>query len=149
MYNKSIIFIFYILNLYLLYISLKGRSMIAIKAFKTDDTIFEEEPFVSCQFSWNKAYGYAACDYCMRPLETAEENIRRLSNDQTINLPFPDCCPTKQWKQQFSSCQHCGVQYCSEDCKIEALNKYHTIACMGVYKDDTTHPINILNEKWK
>jgi len=35
----------------------KGRSLIALKSYNEGDTIFEEEPFVSCQFSWNCAYG--------------------------------------------------------------------------------------------
>uniref|UniRef100_A0A0K8TT51 Protein-lysine N-trimethyltransferase SMYD5 n=1 Tax=Tabanus bromius TaxID=304241 RepID=A0A0K8TT51_TABBR len=127
----------------------KGRSMIARKHFKTGEVIFEEEPFVSCQFSWNTAYGYAACNHCMRPLETTEQNVRRLANDPTIRLPFPEHCPTKEWVSQMVTCSRCGVSYCSEDCRHEALQKYHKVACMGVFQDDMTHPINILNEKWK
>lgn len=127
----------------------KGRSLIATKPIRAGDTIFEEEPFVSCQFSWNKAYGYLACDHCMRPLETAEINVKRLTNDPTVTLPLPQYCPTKEWLQQFTLCSQCGVKYCSEECRIEALKKYHAVACMGVHREDDTHPINILNDKWK
>lgn len=127
----------------------KGRSMIARRPFKTGETIFEEEPFVSCQFSWNQAYGYLACDHCMRPLETSERNVQRLANDPSITLPLPEYCPTQQWMEQFTQCPQCGIRYCSEDCRIEANKKYHTVACMGNRRYDETHPINILNEKWK
>lgn len=127
----------------------KGRSMIALKSYKAGDTIIEEEPFVSCQFSWNSMYGYLACDHCMRPLETTIKNVRRLTNNSTIEIPFPEHCPTKNWLQQFTSCPQCGVQYCSEDCRIEAFKKYHSIGCMAAYKSDDTHPINVLNETWK
>lgn len=58
----------------------KGRAMIATKNFTVGDIIFEEEPFVSHQFSWNTAYGYAACDHCMRPVDRI-----RLYTWQTIH----------------------------------------------------------------
>ena len=128
---------------------MKGRSMIATKSYKLGDTIFEEEPFVSCQFSWNAMYGYLACDHCMRPLESTEENVRRLANDSSITLPYPECCPTRNWITQFTECPLCGVRYCCQDCQVEAFKKYHQTCCMGVFRNDDCHPINILNETWR
>lgn len=123
--------------------------MVSTKALNTDDIIFEEEPFVSCQFSWNAAYGYAACDHCMRPLETITENIRRLANQPALAVPLTEYDPTAQWLKQFTSCSKCRVRYCSEECRIEALKRYHRIACLGSYRNDNSHPINKLNEIWK
>lgn len=57
---------------------------------KCGEVILQESPLVSSQFSWNKAYGYLACEHCMLPLETAQENIRRLAFDATIILPHGD-----------------------------------------------------------
>jgi len=91
----------------------------------------------------------AACDHCMRPLETAEQNVRRLTNISSITLPYPEMCPTKEWKDQFVECSECSVRYCSEDCKVEAFKKYHASACLGAFKNDDTHPVNVLNEIWK
>ncbi|XP_055924091.1 histone-lysine N-trimethyltransferase SMYD5 [Eupeodes corollae] len=127
----------------------KGRSMIALRTFAVGDTIFEEEPFVSCQFTWNATYGYAACDHCMRPLETTLENVRRLSNNSALVIPFPEHCPTINWLPQFTFCQKCKLRYCSEDCRMEAFKKYHKVACMGPFVGDDTHPINVLKDIWK
>lgn len=127
----------------------KGRSMVATKSYNVGDVIFEEEPFVSSQFSWNSAYGYVACDHCMRPLETVTENVRRLANKPALVVPLIEHDPTKQWLEQFCCCPKCKVRYCSEDCRMEALKKYHRVACMGNYRTDDTHPINKLNEIWK
>lgn len=45
---------------------LQGKGLFATKEFDINDIILEEVPFVSCQFAWNAAYKYLACDYCMR-----------------------------------------------------------------------------------
>ncbi|XP_037812103.1 SET and MYND domain-containing protein 5 [Lucilia sericata] len=127
----------------------KGRAMLATKAYNVGDVIFEEEPFVSSQFSWNAAYGYAACDHCMRPLETVTENVRRLASKPALVVPLLEHDPTKQWLEQFCCCPKCKVRYCSEDCRMEALKKYHRVACMGSFRTDDSHPINRLNEIWK
>lgn len=123
--------------------------MIATKSFAIDDVIFEEEPLVSCQFSWNTAYGYAACDHCMRPLETTIENVRRLANNNALVVPLSEHCPTSKWIKQFTNCPKCKVRYCSEDCRMDAQSKYHKVACMGVFRNDDSHLINVLNETWK
>ncbi|EDW85184.1 uncharacterized protein Dwil_GK12748 [Drosophila willistoni] len=127
----------------------KGRAMVATKNFQTNEIIFEEEPFVSKQFSWNAAYGYAACDHCMRPLETVLENVRRLASDPKVEVPLLQHDPTASWVNQFTQCPRCKVRYCSEDCLMEAQKRYHRVACMGAFRADDTHPINVLNETWK
>lgn len=40
--------------------------MFATKDIKIGDTIFEEKPFVSAQFSWNSNYKYLACENCLK-----------------------------------------------------------------------------------
>ncbi|KAH8288896.1 hypothetical protein KR054_011632 [Drosophila jambulina] len=127
----------------------KGRAMIATKNFAANEVIFEEEPFVSKQFSWNVAYGYAACDHCMRPLETVLENVRRLASDPKVEVPLLQHDPTAAWVAQFTQCPRCKVNYCSEDCRMEADKRYHREGCMGAFRTDDTHPINVLNETWK
>lgn len=122
--------------------------MISKKHFSEGDIIFEEEAFVSCQFSWNAAYGYLCCDHCMRPLETVEENVRRLANDKTVSVPLQEHDPTKPWMDQFCMCVQCGVKYCSQDCQVDSWKKYHSAACMGNFRQDDTHPINVLNDAW-
>lgn len=44
---------------------LQGKCLVANKHFQPDDVILREEPFVSCQFSWNSYYGYRACSHCL------------------------------------------------------------------------------------
>uniref|UniRef100_A0A1B6F9J3 Protein-lysine N-trimethyltransferase SMYD5 n=1 Tax=Cuerna arida TaxID=1464854 RepID=A0A1B6F9J3_9HEMI len=121
--------------------SYKGKGLFATKSFQPGDIIFEEVPIVSCQFSWNKDYGYLACDHCMRPLETAEENVRRLTS-QFIPLPYPECDPTDQSKH--TSCPSCRVRYCSVECQSLASQLYHKVLCYG-----SDHPINSLIDTWK
>lgn len=45
---------------------LQGKGLFATQKFDQGDVILEEDPLVSCQFAWNAAYRYLACDYCMR-----------------------------------------------------------------------------------
>ena len=65
-----------------------------MRDFEEGEVLFEEKPLVSCQFLWNKLYEYKACDHCMKPLETAEENVRRLTSNPSVSLPHPECCQT-------------------------------------------------------
>ncbi|XP_022918762.1 protein-lysine N-trimethyltransferase SMYD5 [Onthophagus taurus] len=122
----------------------KGRGLFAKKSFKSGDVIFEETPFVCCQFSWNSEYKYKACDYCLKPLETAQENARRLTGQPNLELPFPDCCTTD--KSKIVLCFNCNVEYCSEECKMNSWNDYHKMLCVGL---NTTHPLINLNNAWK
>lgn len=43
-----------------------------------------------------------------RPLEGAEENVRRLAGKKDLVLPYPQCCPTN--KEFHATCSSCGVR---------------------------------------
>lgn len=89
--------------------------------YKEGSIIFEEKPIVCCQFSWNAEYGYLACDNCLKPLENAEENARRLTGKLDIILPHMECCETE--KNLITECSVCGTKYCSNECQNEALER--------------------------
>uniref|UniRef100_A0A1Q3F3A4 Putative histone tail methylase n=1 Tax=Culex tarsalis TaxID=7177 RepID=A0A1Q3F3A4_CULTA len=127
----------------------KGRGLFARQLIKAGTVLFEESPLVSSQFSWNAAYGYLACEYCLRPLETAECNVRRLANDYAIELPYPECCPVQEQLEDHTRCADCGTLYCSQSCLGDALERYHKAICLGANKDKTSHPVNALIEFWK
>lgn len=61
----------------------------------------------------------------MTPLETAEENASRLTNEQ-IQLPFIDNCLTDKTKHVSCSCNE---KYCSIECRCQAYQHYHQILC--------------------
>ncbi len=123
--------------------------MFATNNINSGDVIFTEKPFVSSQFSWNKCYKYLCCENCLRPLETAEMNVRRLAGDPTITLPFPECCTTMKRLMEVSSCPHCQVQYCCEDCRVDAAQKYHFALCPKDKVNNVEHPLNSLIDSWK
>ena len=81
--------------------------MFATSAIAEDEVLFEEQPLVCAQFLWNQVYKYRACHHCLKALETAEENIRRLTGQSNLDLPFPDCCSTVS--QEHVQCPHCQV----------------------------------------
>lgn len=124
----------------------KGRGLFAIKDYNVGDVIFTEEPLISCQFSWNKLYGYLACDYCMKSLETAEEMARRLCNDDSVSLPHPECCQNKQLTP--IACEKCGVKYCTFNCLNRASKEYHRLLCLN---DQNPHKQSLidLEESWR
>ncbi|XP_050678963.1 histone-lysine N-trimethyltransferase SMYD5 isoform X1 [Leptidea sinapis] len=123
----------------------KGKGLFAIKQFNKGDVILEEDPLVSCQFAWNAAYRYMACDYCMRPLETPEQNVRRLAAKPDIVLPHAGNFEADL--MNVNSCGQCESLYCCEDCKQRAYNSYHRLLCYD--QADARHPIHILLEAWK
>ncbi|CAG9134876.1 unnamed protein product [Plutella xylostella] len=125
--------------------SKKGKGLFATKKFAEGDVILEEDPLVSCQFAWNAAYRYIACDHCMRPLETPEQNVRRLANKPDFVLPYPDCVDIGFG--QPVPCDQCGVLYCSEGCRNKALEQYHRTLCHD--PSDAQHPIVLLLDTWK
>ncbi|KAG8240415.1 hypothetical protein J437_LFUL003129 [Ladona fulva] len=125
----------------------KGKGLLASRDIKAGEVIMQERPIVCCQFSWNAAYNYLACDYCMRSLESTEDNVRRLTCKADLVLPFPECCPTSKDRQ--TKCPACGIQYCSEDCKQEAWKRYHMTLCTGTQGQNPSHPLVVLNEAWK
>ncbi|KAL1506485.1 hypothetical protein ABEB36_005844 [Hypothenemus hampei] len=125
----------------------KGKSLYATSHIPMGTLILEEDPIVYCQFSWNALCKYKACDNCLRPLETAEENVRRLMGNPLFELPYPDCCQTD--KNNSTSCDLCGNEYCSENCKISAFNQYHKVLCLQSRERNNSHPIELLEEAWK
>ncbi|XP_058451730.1 histone-lysine N-trimethyltransferase SMYD5 [Malaya genurostris] len=129
--------------------SSKGRGMFAVVPIKAGTVLFEESPLVSCQFSWNRAYGYLACEYCLRPLETAATNVKRLTNDFTINLPYPEYCSVQSQYSKHTKCPDCMEIFCSVECLQNALHLYHRVLCLGINRTDESHPINVLVEFWK
>lgn len=71
--------------------------------------MFEERPVVSSQFLWNEFYKYTACEYCLRSLETAENQSRRLTENEALTLPYPECDETKP--SQYVKCPQCQVNF--------------------------------------
>lgn len=125
----------------------KGRGLFALKNFAEGNIVLVEDPVVCCQFSWNSTYGYKACDECMRPLETVQENAVRLTGRGDIVLPYADeCCGTD--KDSQVACDQCEIQYCSIGCKSTAWETHHKTLCLG-NGEKSKHPLYILNEQWK
>ncbi|XP_067884766.1 histone-lysine N-trimethyltransferase SMYD5 [Heterodontus francisci] len=125
----------------------KGKGLFASKDIKKGEPIFVEQPIVSAQFLWNALYKYKACDYCMKSLETAEENSRRLSGNPSLILPHLEQCSVR--KELLVTCPACLELYCSVECRKAALKQYHQVLCLGPSKDDPQHPLNKLQEGWR
>ncbi|XP_018006622.1 histone-lysine N-trimethyltransferase SMYD5 isoform X1 [Hyalella azteca] len=122
-----------------------GRGLFATRQFREDDLIFEETPVVSCQFVYNKEYGYRACDQCLRSLETAECNVRRLCQEPLLVLPHPECADTAL--PAVLLCPGCQAEYCSEECRREAWQQHHQLLCYAPSHSD--HPLTRLLVEWK
>ncbi|GAA6093619.1 histone-lysine N-trimethyltransferase SMYD5 isoform X1 [Tachysurus ichikawai] len=127
--------------------NVKGKGLFAKRPFKKGETIFTERPLVSAQFLWNALYKYKACEYCLRALETAEENARRLSALPALSLPHPELCKVRPELHQ--ACTHCQMMYCSSECRQAAWDQYHHILCLGPSHQDNDHPINKLQDAWR
>lgn len=123
----------------------KQRRIFAARRFSPDDVVFLESPLASSQFVWNRTCKYSACDFCLRPLETAEENARRLAANQGLSLPFPQCCPTRKHEQR--SCSSCQTKYCSETCQAQAWVEYHQVLC--ALSSEPRRLLERLLEMWK
>ncbi|XP_071393718.1 protein-lysine N-trimethyltransferase SMYD5-like, partial [Centroberyx affinis] len=126
---------------------IKGKGLFAKRSIKKGDSIFIERPLVSAQFLWNALYKYKACEYCLRALETAEENARRLSGIPGLSLPHPELCSVRPELHQ--ACPQCQVMYCSKECRQAAADQYHRVLCLGPSHDDPDHPINKLKDAWR
>ena len=94
----------YFLSFFLFF---QGRGLYAKTNFKERDVILTETPLVCAQFSWNELYKYAACEFCLRSLETAEDMSRRLSDNPAVVLPHPECCEVDSSSHTY--CPHCQV----------------------------------------
>ncbi|XP_070210003.1 histone-lysine N-trimethyltransferase SMYD5-like isoform X2 [Littorina saxatilis] len=125
----------------------KGKGLYAKTHFKKEETILTEAPLVCAQFSWNELYKYEACEFCLRSLETAEEMSRRLTNNPSLVLPHPECCEVDS--SVHTCCPHCQVKYCREACRVAAWDRYHRVLCMGASRDDSKHPLAMLQEAWR
>lgn len=105
----------------------QGRQIISKRISQAGDLIFEDQPLVLAQFEWNKAYKYAvnkyfdfrkvfsssdlkSCDFCLFPLETCEENVRRLTQNKTIVLPHPELDENRNVQQRIVRCEKCQVK---------------------------------------
>ena len=53
--------------------------------------------------------GNFAGEFCLRSLETAEENARRLTKQPDIKLPHTECCETNY--NLHVTCDDCGVSH--------------------------------------
>ena len=100
---------------------LQGKGLFSNRAFKEGDVILEEKPVICCQFLWNSQFGYLACDNCLKPLETAEENVHRLTGNPNFVVPHKECCEVN--KSLITECHQCGVKYCSIECQNEAFQR--------------------------
>ncbi|XP_064421011.1 histone-lysine N-trimethyltransferase SMYD5 isoform X2 [Latimeria chalumnae] len=127
--------------------NVKGKGLFATRGIRKGEVVFIEKPLVSAQFLWNALYRYRACDHCMRALETAEENAKRLSGNPALVLPHPEQCGVR--KELHESCPQCQVQYCSPECKRVAYERYHRVLCLGPSREDPEHPLNKLQEAWR
>ncbi|XP_076469749.1 protein-lysine N-trimethyltransferase SMYD5-like [Babylonia areolata] len=127
--------------------SRKGRGLFATGPFQIGEVILKEKPVVSVQFLWNAMYKYAACKHCIRSLETAQDNARRLSSNPSLELPHPECCTVDT--STYVSCPHCQEVYCSEKCREESWRSSHQTLCLGASKNDPEHPLNRLEETWR
>ncbi|XP_029450477.1 SET and MYND domain-containing protein 5 isoform X1 [Rhinatrema bivittatum] len=127
--------------------SQKGKGLFATRSIRKGETIFQEKPVVASQFLWNALYRYKACDHCLRALETAQENARRLSGNPSLVLPHPEQCRIRP--DLHRDCPYCQVQYCSAECRKAAYEQYHQTLCLGPSKEDPENPINKLQDAWR
>ena len=123
----------------------KGLALLTTRFIHKGEVLFTERPLICCQLSWNRFYGYKSCDFCLQPLESAQENARRLLRDNTFNLPFvPGACDGHSSVQIFQ-CPSCGVEFCSETCLFASLKEYHPFICCRGYEN----PFFQLEQEWR
>lgn len=107
----------------------RGRALVLSRPIKESETLFKERPLICCQFSWNRHYGFKACDYCLQPLESPTENARRLLKNPSFNLPQISGVIDPQKSVETVQCAVCGVAYCSQACCEASANEYHAYIC--------------------
>uniref|UniRef100_A0A0V0J9I1 SET and MYND domain-containing protein 5 n=1 Tax=Schistocephalus solidus TaxID=70667 RepID=A0A0V0J9I1_SCHSO len=127
----------------------KGRTLVSTRIIRPEDIIFSERPLVCCQFSWNRFYGYLACDYCLRPLETAEANARRLLSKPDFCLPRFEDAPFSSPLETIVACQNCTVQYCCDACRSSSAAEYHSFLCPALCPDPANNAFTRLDEEWR
>lgn len=83
----------------------------------------------------------------MLPLETAEQNVRRLAYDPTVVLPFSkEADPSLKVQGAIVECPETKFKFCSEECKSEALKKYHNLVGCHLMPGQA---LDFVNEIWK
>ncbi|VDM32385.1 unnamed protein product [Hydatigera taeniaeformis] len=107
----------------------KGRGLFTTRPLMKDEIIFEEKPLICCQLSWNRFYGFKSCDYCLKPLESPQDNARRLLHDNSFVLPVILGTIDGHSPVQTFRCPSCEVEYCSETCRVASESEYHAFVC--------------------
>ncbi len=80
--------------------------------------------------------------------ENAQENVRRLTENGSYNLPhLKECCPTK--KSNHCHCPSCGIEYCCVECRQSAYDTYHQALCLGENRTNENHMYNLLMDAWR
>lgn len=82
----------------------------------------------------------------MKPLETAQENVRRLAFDKSIILPYPELDKFDGKAANLFACENCGTSYCSHECMSHAEKQYHNVVCQNIQPGGKFH--NVI-EIWK
>lgn len=123
----------------------KGRGLFTTRPLMKNEVIFEERPLICCQFSWNRFYGYKGCDYCLKPLESPQDNARRLLRDNSFVLPITPDASDGDSSVQIFQCSSCGTEYCSEACRVASANEYHSFVCCS----GQDNPFFQLEQEWR
>uniref|UniRef100_A0A5K3FQA9 SET domain-containing protein n=1 Tax=Mesocestoides corti TaxID=53468 RepID=A0A5K3FQA9_MESCO len=123
----------------------KGRSLVTTRPIQEGEVLFSERPLICCQFSWNRLDCYKSCDYCLQPLESPQDNARRLLKDPNFSLPAVLGAPDGHFSVQIFSCPSCGVEYCSEACRAASADEYHAFVCCT----DKDSAFDRLDQEWR
>lgn len=82
----------------------------------------------------------------MLPLETAEQNVRRLAFNPAVVLPFPEADASLKVQAAIVECPETKFKFCSEACKAEAEKKYHKLVGAHLMPGQA---LDYVNEIWK
>ncbi|VDK20906.1 unnamed protein product [Taenia asiatica] len=123
----------------------KGRGLFTTRPLVKNEVIFEERPLICCQLSWNRFYGYKSCDYCLKPLESPQDNARRLLRDSNLVLPTIPGASDGHSPVQIFRCPSCGIEYCSEACRAASASEYHFFVC----SNGQNNPFFQLEQEWR
>lgn len=85
-----------------------------------------------------------ACEYCLRALETAEENARRLSGIPALSLPHQELCRVRPELHQ--ACPHCQVGMMADLWKVFKLVDEEN--CLRADGCPTPLPAGDLLQQW-
>ncbi|KAI2807699.1 SET and MYND domain-containing protein 5 [Blomia tropicalis] len=130
---------------------LNGKpGLFATSSIYTGESILEERPLIGSQFIWNAEYKYDACQYCLQPLQTAEEVVQHLTGNVEQKLPYLQQCCTID-RSKHVTCD-CGERYCSLECRQYAWDTYHQVLCTAANHqsgNNLKQSIKKLCEFWK